>query len=65
LAGRTFIVKISESPLRVTIEDVRSRRRIVPPDLDAVGPYIARLLEDRGDDAVPAPRADETIAPQS
>jgi hypothetical protein len=42
--GRTFVVTVSESPPRVVVEDVRSRRRAVAGNLAAVGAEIARLL---------------------
>jgi hypothetical protein len=53
MAGRTFIVRISDSPRRVTIEDVRTRHRVLPPDLDAVGPAIAELLREPAQDQPP------------
>jgi len=43
---RTFVVSVSASPARVVIEDVRSGRRAVAPDLDTVGGEIAGLLSD-------------------
>jgi hypothetical protein len=42
---RTFIVRVSETEPRVVVEDVRSRERLVAPDISAVGQAIKRLLE--------------------
>ena len=36
---------VNEGAARVVVEDVRSGRRAVAPDLPAVGAQIARLLE--------------------
>jgi hypothetical protein len=49
LASRTFVVTVSEAPQRVVVEDVRSRRRTLAPDLGAVGRRIAELLEQSAD----------------
>jgi hypothetical protein len=46
VAGRTFIVRISEAPRRVVIEDVRTQRRSVPRDLDAIGSHIAAFMSE-------------------
>ncbi len=50
-------MRVSETPPRVVVEDVRTQRRAVALDLDAVGAQIAALLRppdeelpDRGDD---------------
>jgi hypothetical protein len=43
--ARTFVVTVSDSPRRVVVEDVRSRRRTVGTDLAEVGRQIAELLE--------------------
>lgn len=51
VAGRTFIVRVSEAPRRVVVEDVRTQERVVAADLRAVGPCIARLL---GEASAPA-----------
>lgn len=45
MPGRTFVITVTESPARVVVEDVRSRRRAVAADLATVGGEIARLLE--------------------
>jgi hypothetical protein len=42
--ARTFVVTVSDSPQRVVVEDVRSRRRAVADDLAGVGRHIADLL---------------------
>jgi hypothetical protein len=44
VAGRTFIVRVSDAPRRVVVEDVRTQERVVAAELTAVGPCIARLL---------------------
>lgn len=44
VAGRTFIVRVSDAPRRVVVEDVRTQERVVAADLRGVGPCIARLL---------------------
>lgn len=56
---RTFIVRVSEAPRRVVIEDVRARRRTVAGDLASVGAQIAVWLE------APAssPRLEQNEAP--
>jgi hypothetical protein len=46
VAGRTFIVRITAAPQRVVVEDVRTRRRVVPPDLDAIGACIAIWMDE-------------------
>jgi hypothetical protein len=45
--ARTFVVTVSDTPHRVVVEDVRSRRRAVSEDLADVGRQIADLLEGR------------------
>jgi hypothetical protein len=53
VSARTFVVTVSDSPQRVVVEDVRSRRTAVGDDLSDVGERIADLLEapdDAGDD---------------
>jgi hypothetical protein len=42
---RTFVVRVSETEPRVVVEDVRSRERVVAPDLSALGEAIKRMLE--------------------
>ena len=44
MSGRTFIVKVTDSPPRVVVEDVRAQRQAVAADLDAVGHQIAIWL---------------------
>lgn len=66
MAGRTFIVRVSDAPRRVVVEDVRAQRTVVVPGLAAVGPCIARLLEGSpGDvrDTAAHPREDSVSAP--
>jgi hypothetical protein len=46
MSARTFIVRVSDSPPRVVIEDVRALRAIAATDLDAVGPQIAMWLRE-------------------
>jgi hypothetical protein len=46
MSARTFIVRVSDSPPRVVIEDVRTLRTIAAADLDAVGRQIAEWLRD-------------------
>jgi len=43
--SRTFIVRITASPQRVIVEDVREHRRAVAGDLAGVGAQIATWLE--------------------
>jgi hypothetical protein len=43
-ASRSFIVRISESPRRVVVEDVRERRRALAVDLRDVGAQIEAWL---------------------
>jgi hypothetical protein len=57
MSGRTFIVRVSESPPRVVIEDVRTQRRAVRTDLNAVGGQIADWLRD--------PKQGSGVAPPS
>ena len=42
--SRTFIVRITASPQRVIVEDVREHRRAVAGDLAGVGGQIASWL---------------------
>jgi hypothetical protein len=51
VAGRTFIVRVSDAPRRVVVEDVRHQRSVVAPGLPAVGACIARLLDEPEADA--------------
>jgi muconolactone delta-isomerase len=44
VSGRTFIVRVTDSPPRVVVEDVRAQRQAVASDLDAVGHQIAIWL---------------------
>ena len=46
MTARTFLVTVSDSPARVVVEDVRSRRHAVAEDLGAVGKQIARLVDE-------------------
>jgi hypothetical protein len=56
---RTFIIRVSESPPRVVVEDVRERRRAVAADVAGAGAQIDAWLAgaakepvgDRGDRA--------------
>jgi hypothetical protein len=63
---RTFIVRVSESPRRVVVEDVRERRRGVAGDLADVGPQIAAWLATPADvvraDAEPVAGEDSVSA---
>ena len=62
MSARTFIVRVSQTPLRVVVEDVRTQRRAVALDLDAVGAQIAAWL--RPDDEEPADGGeDESMRP--
>jgi len=45
VAGRTFIVTVTDSPPRAVIEDVRSGRRAVTRDTAMVGREIALLID--------------------
>jgi hypothetical protein len=54
---RAFIVRVSDSPPRVVVEDVRSRTQAVVDDLSEVGPLIERWL------AAPTDREDSVSAP--
>jgi hypothetical protein len=60
--SRTFIVRVSESPLRVVIEDVRERRRAVAAELQAVAPQIASWLAATPDGETPDTPAAEDSA---
>ena len=55
---RTFIVRVSESPPRVIVEDVRYRRRVVADGLGDVGEQITVWLKPR-QDALPDALPDE------
>jgi len=44
VSARTFVVTVSDSPQRVVVEDVRSRRTAIGDDLANVGHQIADLL---------------------
>ena len=46
---RTFIIRVSESPSRVVIEDVRGRRRAVAVNLGEVERQIAEWLTPAAD----------------
>jgi hypothetical protein len=46
MSARTFIVRVSDSPPRVVVEDVRALRTIAAASLDAVGPQIAMWLRE-------------------
>ena len=48
MTPRTFVVTVSDSPARVVVEDVRTQRREVADDLDAVGSQIASWLAPHG-----------------
>ena len=58
MSARTFIVRVSETPPRVVVEDVRTQRRAVALDLDAVGAQIAALLRPPGEE--PADGGDDS-----
>ena len=45
MSGRAFVVTVYESPARVVVEEVRSRRRLVAADVATVAEQIARWLE--------------------
>jgi hypothetical protein len=45
MTPRRFVVTVSESPARVVVEEVRSRRRVVADGTGAVGDTIDRLLD--------------------
>ena len=45
MPARTFVVTVSDSPRRVVVEDVRSRRTSVGDALTDVGERIRDLLE--------------------
>jgi hypothetical protein len=62
VSGRTFIVRVSDAPRRVVVEDVRAQRSIVVTELAAVGSCIARLLDD-APDATMAPQAPQEKTP--
>ena len=59
MTGRTFVVKVSESPHRVVVEDVRTQRRMVVPELDAIGSQIACWLRESGGDPTFARERDD------
>jgi hypothetical protein len=62
MSARTFVVTVSDSPARVVVEDVRTRRRSVADDLSAVGGQIARLLDVTPPGDRPAARPRPAIA---
>jgi len=55
-ASRTFIVRVSQSPRRVVVEDVRERRRALVSDLPAIGSQIEAWMA-TGTAADPSPDA--------
>jgi hypothetical protein len=61
MAGRTFIVRVSDAPRRVVVEDVRTQQCLVVAELAAVGLHIARLLGEAPDQATA--REDSVSAP--
>jgi hypothetical protein len=48
--ARTFIVRVSESPPRIVIEDVRTLRTVVAADLDAIAAQIAAWLREAAEE---------------
>jgi hypothetical protein len=60
--ARTFIVRVSDSPPRVVIEDVRSLRTVAATDLDAIGPQIATWLREAAEASA---RGDTEAQPDS
>jgi hypothetical protein len=54
MAGRTFIVRVSDAPRRVVVEDVRTQRTVVVPSLAAIAACIAGLLGDPPRDPAPS-----------
>jgi hypothetical protein len=54
MAGRTFIVRVSDAPRRVVVEDVRTQRTVVVPSLAAIAASIAGLLGDPPRDPAPS-----------
>ena len=61
---RTFIVRVSETPRRVIVEDVRHRRRAVAEGLDGVGAQIAVWLQTQPPEPKPLERED-SVSPAS
>ena len=55
---RTFIVRVTDSPRRVVLEDVRERRRAVVRDLAEVGLQIQAWLAVPAVHSEPAARED-------
>jgi hypothetical protein len=45
MSGRTFVVRVREGPLRITVEDVQSGRRLVAADLAEAVEQMRRWLE--------------------
>ena len=45
ITSRTFVIRVSESPRRVVIDDVRGRRRAMAADLASVGAQIEAWLD--------------------
>jgi len=67
-ASRTFIVRVSESPRRVVVEDVRERRRALVGDLREIGAQIeawmaTRTATDPAPEAGSSEREDSVSAP--
>jgi hypothetical protein len=64
VAARTFIVRISESPRRVVVEDIRTRQRVVAPGIDEVGRSISVLMSGPDEGAiVVSPESEEPTHP--
>lgn len=55
---RTFVVRVTDSPQRVVLEDVRERRRAVAGDLAEVGLQIQAWLVAPADRPDPAAHED-------
>jgi hypothetical protein len=57
MSARTFIVRVSDAPPRVVIEDVRALRTVTAPDLGAVAPQIATWLREAAEEGGTATEA--------
>jgi hypothetical protein len=54
VSGRTFVIRVREAPLRITVEDVQSGRRLVAADLAEAARLMTSCLE--------SPPQDERLA---
>ena len=66
--SRTFIVRVTTSPLRVIVEDVRERRRAVAAELPSIGTQISTWLESsvtESEDGYRATPREDSVSPRT